>query len=81
MLFCQSPWTLQEYMPPRGISAPFGRDYYPAVLFHKESGKGNSYGFAPSIYKPKVAFYAEQIARVWTECIVQIPRFGHLILK
>jgi superfamily I DNA/RNA helicase len=74
MLFCQSPWTLQEYMPPRGIRAPFGRDYYPAVLFHNDNGKGNSYGFDSRVYKPKVAFYAEQIVRVWNECIVSDPK-------
>jgi len=61
--FCQSAWTLETYE----TGKPFNRDYFPAKNFHGMKGKGESFGFHPSIYnnKRKIGFYADQAARLW----------------
>jgi len=43
----------------------FGRDYYPAVLFHQKDGA--QLGFAPATYKPKIGFYAQQVVLLWKQ--------------
>lgn len=61
--FCQSSWTLEEYAE----GTMFNRDYYPAKIFHQARGKGEEYGFLPTVYSQKqmYGFYADQAARLW----------------
>jgi len=67
--FCHSAWTLEEYrtgMRPGEIMCPFfGRDYYPAVVFHRSEDKSDKLGFVSATYKSRIGFYAEQASRLF----------------
>ena len=62
--FCQKPWSLEEYL----CGNPFGRDYFPAVLFHYKGRdrKGEKRGFLSAVYnEEKISFYTKQVGVLW----------------
>ena len=74
--FCRSEWTLEVFK-----GKPFfGRDYYPAKLYHKAGGRGEDAGFSSYIYDRSddrgYGFYASQAARLWEVALTEdIPSF------
>jgi superfamily I DNA/RNA helicase len=74
--FCHNKFSLDEYRMPC-----FGRDYYPARQFHEKGGRGEQYGFLPSVYGSSsaysaVAFYAATVHGLFTKAQEQQLR-GH----
>ncbi|GKY96376.1 hypothetical protein MPSEU_000597200 [Mayamaea pseudoterrestris] len=77
--FCQSAWSLPEYLT--GVSALtgqeiFGRDYYPAALFHAGSKCKNDEErrhmiFPIHIYANMVDFYAQQAHKLFVTAMEQ----------
>lgn len=63
ILFTQSSMEIAKFERDKKV---FGRDYYPAIIFHRQ-GKGEDYGFAPNIYNQpdKICFYSDQAAKCW----------------
>ena len=76
--FCQSPWSLYEYET--GMDAMtgeeiFGRNYYPAVLYHKGEGKSRQQQmdmtFPIHIYGRHIGFYATQAHHLFRAAVEQ----------
>ena len=63
VLFTQSSMDIDTFENDKKM---FGRDYYPARLFHKDK-KGEEYGFLPSVYNrpDMISFYSDQAAKCW----------------
>jgi len=64
VLFTQSSMDIDTFEQNKSA---FGRDYYPAKLFHKDQTKSDQYGFVPHHYnRPnKISFYSDQAAKCW----------------
>jgi superfamily I DNA/RNA helicase len=62
VLFTQSSMDIAKFQDDKKA---FGRDYYPAKIFHKN--KGEDYGFLPAVYnqQDKISFYSDQAAKCW----------------
>mmetsp|Transcript_15506 Transcript_15506/g.38608 ORF Transcript_15506/g.38608 Transcript_15506/m.38608 type:complete len:1261 (-) Transcript_15506:1280-5062(-) len=63
VLFTQSSMDIDTFENEKKM---FGRDYYPARLFHKDK-KGEDYGFLPTVYNrpDMISFYSDQAAKCW----------------